>query len=67
MSDQETRERQAMTDDIAMVQGIQSLDPKSQRISELASAIKAMQNDPLMAQSPEFTALIQEYIALLHK
>tara|TARA_R110000765_G_scaffold33273_1_gene76382 strand:+ start:3834 stop:5474 length:1641 start_codon:yes stop_codon:yes gene_type:complete len=65
MSDQETRERQAMTDDIAMVQGIQSLDPKSQRISELASAIKAMQNDPLMAQSPEFTALIQEYIALI--
>jgi len=65
MSDQETRERQAMTDDIAMVQGIQSLDPKSQRISELASAIKAMQNDPLMAQSPEFTALINEYIALI--
>jgi len=65
MSDQETRERQAMTDDMAMVQGIQSLDPKSQRIAELASAIKAMQNDPLMAQSPQFAALIKEYIALI--
>ena len=65
MSDQENRERQAIADDIAMVQGIQSLDPKSQRIAELASAIKAMQDDPLMSQSPEFKLMLKEYIALI--
>jgi hypothetical protein len=65
MADQDARERSRIADDVAMVQGIQSLNPRTQRIAELSAAIKAMQDDPILAQSPQFQMLLQEYIALI--
>ena len=65
MVDQDARERSRIADDVAMVQGIQSLNPRTQRIAELSAAIKAMQDDPILAQSPQFQMLLQEYIALI--
>jgi len=65
MADQDARERSRIADDVAMVQGIQSLNPRTQRIAELSAAIKAMQDDPILAQSPEFQMILKEYIALI--
>ena len=66
MADQEARERSGIADDIAMVQGIQSLDPRSQRIAELESILKLLsENDTMALQSPQGQMLLQEYISLV--
>lgn len=66
MADQEARERSGIADDIAMVQGIQSIDPRSQRIAELESILKLLsENDPMALQSPEGQKLFKEYISLV--
>ena len=66
MADQEARERSGIADDVAMVQGIQSLDPRSQRIAELESILKLLsENDTMALQSPQGQMLLQEYISLV--
>lgn len=66
MADQEARERSGIADDVAMVQGIQSLDPRSQRIAELESILTLLsENDTMALQSPQGQMLLQEYISLV--